>query len=84
MKKKDKFITNPNNELSFYEQILFQLNRLPKTYRISIFSTSFCTEEAGYLEINSNWYFRHHKAKFFNSYDKFMSTFLAIMFQRNI
>ena len=75
--KKDKFTINTNNKLSFYEQILFHLNRLPKTYRISRLPTSFCTEEDGYLEINSNWYFRHHKAKFFNSYDKFMSTFFS-------
>ena len=71
----DDFIVNPNFKLNLHDRILLNLNRLPKTFRIKRLPCSFCTEEDGYLEINSNWYFRHHKAKFFNSYDKFMSSF---------
>lgn len=75
LKMEDKFIIRPNIKLKFTEKLLFRLNKLPKSYPISRLPTSFCTEHDGFLEINSNWYFRHFKAKFFNSYDKFMSTF---------
>tara|TARA_Y100000589_G_C27095953_1_gene605938 strand:+ start:167 stop:982 length:816 start_codon:yes stop_codon:yes gene_type:complete len=75
IKEKDEFIVNPNYKLNFHDQIRFSLNRLPKIFREKSFPYSFCTEQDGYLEINSNWYFRYHKSKFFNSYNNFMSTF---------
>ena len=75
LKEEDKFIIQPNVKLNLYENLLFRLNQLPKSLRVSRLPTSFCSKNDGYLEINSNWYLRHKKAKFFNSYDKFMSTF---------
>ncbi len=75
LKNEDRFILKPNIKLNFKDKLLFGFNKLPKTFRVSRIPTSYCTRKDGFLEINSNWYLRHQKAKFFNSYDKFMSTF---------
>ena len=83
LKKQDKFIINSNFKHNFYDLIQFRLNKLPKTFRVSRLPYSFCTENDGYLEINNNWYFRYHKPKFFNSYDKFMSTFFSNYVPKN-
>ncbi len=75
VKGEDKFLIKSNNYLNFNEKLLFNFrNYLPKKFSIP---TSFCTKKDGFLEINSSWYFRHHKNKFFNSYDNFMSNFFS-------